>query len=184
MEGALVSSSWLDIGTLLTAVFTAVAAFAALLTVRENRKTAKATYMAVEAELLDGFLKDYSSIDMLNALLKLRDWKEKHKDGFAKQFEQLYRERNPEALEVTKARRTVLHFFQRILMLYNSGYVSKRFCSTLFNLRYIGLVFEVVEPLEEIVVRVDSKETYNRAIFDQLRELSGYKATASQNLGK
>jgi|WetSurMetagenome_2_1015567.scaffolds.fasta_scaffold92366_2 hypothetical protein len=178
----LLAPFWLDIGTLLTAIFTAVAALAALLTIRENRIAVKATYRAVEAELLGDFLKDYSSEEMLNALLRLRDWKEKYKIEFAKKFEQLYRVRSPEALEITKARRTVLHFFQRILMLYNGEYVSKQFCETLFKLRYISLVFEVVEPLEEIVVRVDSKETYNREIFDQLREISCYKASPDVNL--
>jgi hypothetical protein len=158
-----------DVVALAASVFTAVTAFAALWTAWEARKAVVKNQRTAEAHILSDFLKEYSSPIMLRSLRDLRRWKEKYRDGFAVEFEKLYKEENAAAIKLNRARREVSHYFQRALQLCRNNYVSKQFMEVICGYIATSILFDVVEPLEEIVSRIDVQQPYNKQSFDELR---------------
>jgi len=162
---------------LIITIFTAGAAFGALWAAWETRKTAIKTHETVEGQMLNDFLKDYSSNKMLKSLQTLREWKKEHRDDFKEVFEELYKRHDKEAEELNIARRTVAHHFMNALTLYNRKYASRRFIETICQSSGIEIMFEVAEPLHEVVAHVDVGQPYEKEIYDQLREISGYRSS-------
>ena len=158
-----------------SAIFTLITATAALWTAWETRKTAIKTQETVEGQMLNDFLKDYSSDEMLKSLKMLKKWKKEHRNDFKELFETLYKEEKAKELNI--ARRIVAHHFINAHTLYKRSYASRRFIETICQSSGIEILFEIVEPLDEVVAHVDVGQPYNKEIYDELRDISGYKSS-------
>lgn len=154
--------------SILTAVSAAGAAGAAIATWQSARATQKAT----EGELLSRFMEEYSDVKMLRALRRLNDWKHTQGENFEEKWRKAFEKGEPEAVEVDLARRHVSHYFQRALLLHESGYVSQRFVKAVGSVDGINVLYDIVEPLEYAL-----NPAYDKAIFDKLRKICGRPKT-------
>jgi hypothetical protein len=152
-------------------VFAALASFAAFWAAWETRKTAKATSNTAEGTALSDFLKEYSTPRMFKALRTLKDWKRKFREDSVEEFREEYKRKEKEALQLNEARRSVSHYFQRARTLYIKGYVSRRFYETVCELGGSEIMLEIVEPLEEVISKIDVGEFCDHAVFNDLRKM-------------
>jgi hypothetical protein len=165
-----------EIGILVAAVAAAVAAFVALWATKENRKAIKATLAAVQVQLLLDLLREFSNDAMLESLQTLKNWKREYKESYKSEFEERYKFKDISVIPLNRARQTVLRYFQRMLQLYEGGYLSEGFCNIICNMSGAEVLFEIVEPFEEIASHIETNQTYDKVIFDNLRRICRLKS--------
>jgi len=140
-------------------LFTAVAAFGAWW-------AARATHIATQAQLLRTLLDDYSNHEMLDAMLKLRRWKQKCGSGFADEFRVLRQNKYDDIIDLDRARRRVSHHFAKICTLHNAGLCNERLVRVLAVKEQVEFYREIVEPLEAAL-----NSNYDKQCFDYLGSL-------------
>ncbi len=160
-----------EIGVWVFAVASVLAAFLALWTVKEIRKTTKSALSVIEGQLLVDFLREYSSDAVQESLQTLRNWKRDNKNDYKSVFEDLFKHNDISVIPLNRARRTVFRFFQRMLQLYEGRYVSADFCRTICKMSETDVLFDIVEPFDEIVARNDPNHAYDGATFQKLRSI-------------
>lgn len=158
-----------EIGVFAAAVGAVVAALAALWTAKENRKATKATLVAAKVQLLVDLLREYSADAMSEALQTLKNWRRDYKESYKGEFENRYRTKDISVFPLNRARLTVFRYFQRILQLYEGGYLSKDFCIMILRMSDSEVLFDVVEPFDEIASKIEQTQTSNGSVFDNLR---------------
>jgi len=115
---------------------------------------------------------------MLKSLRMLVDWRKVYGDDFAETFREHYKINEKDAMQLNEARRFVSHYFQRARTLYNKGYVSKRFYETVCETSGIEVMLEIIEPLEEVISKVDVGQFLDRTVFDDLRKMRKARRTS------
>ena len=153
---------WIDrldqVILLATAIGTFLAALAAFITANETKK-------ASQAYLLTRFLDDYSSQTMLDHLHAVRQFYDKVMNFLSPELTRF--EYKVEVDKVDPARRYVKHFFFKVQILKNAGYVDEQFVKQICEEQAgFRLLFSAIEPLEE---REGLKEENDAEIYNQLR---------------
>ncbi|MCW4005868.1 MAG: hypothetical protein NWF04_04635 [Candidatus Bathyarchaeota archaeon] len=158
-----------EIGVVIAVVATVVTAVTVFWIGRKIKDVTQTARNAVEAQLLVDVLREYSADAMVNALQTLNNWVEEYKDAYIKEFGERYQRKDLSVMPINRARRVVLGYFQRVLQLYDGGYVSADFCNVICRMSGTKILFEVVEPFDEIASQIDPKQPHNKKVFDSLR---------------
>jgi hypothetical protein len=145
--------------SLVTAIAAWLSAHAAM---RAATETKKATHASLIANLLDA----YSSPEMLDALLKLNDFKAHYGDNYANEFRRLRIEAYDDIREVDHARRRVSHFFNKIHTLKKLRHLDLPEVKEVATKGQVEFFRQVVEPLEAAL-----NADYDRSAFESLGEL-------------
>jgi len=161
----------LEIGIFIVAGSVLATAVIAFLATKEIKNATQATLKGIEAKLLIDLLGEYSSDEMTNAVQTLKNWKTENKEAYISEFEERYKMKDVSIFPVLRACRIVLRYFQRVLQLYEGGYVSGSFCNTIFGLSGTDVLFEIVEPFEVIAPLTESNKPIDIAVFDRFHKL-------------
>lgn len=160
-----------EIGIAIAVCATVATALTAFWIAKKIRDSARIARKAVEAQLLVDVLREYSSDAMVNALQTLNNWREEYKEDYKTEFADRYRRKDISVMPINRARRVVFGYFQRVLQLYDGGYVSEGFCDVICQMSGTKTLFEVVEPFEEIVSTIDPNQPYNKNAYAKLRQI-------------
>ena len=164
-----------DIGILIIAIVAIVAIFLAYFVVKQNRienkKAVKSFLMVSEGQLLLDLLREYSSDAMSEAVQTLKNWQKEYKEYYKTEFAERYKTKDLSVIPLNRARQLVYGYFLRMLKLQEAGYVSESFCSIICNSNGTDVLFEVLEPFEEIVAHIEPNKSYSKNTFDKLRRL-------------
>jgi hypothetical protein len=166
-----------DIGVFAAAIGAVLAASAALWAAKENRKATKALLVASEVQLLLDLLREYSADSMSEAMQTLKNWRRDYRESYKDEFENRYRTKDISVFPPNRARLTVFRYFQRILQLYKSGYLSQGFCNVILKMGDSEVLFSVVEPFDEIASRIEQTQPNSKAVFDSLRMIINAKSS-------
>jgi hypothetical protein len=134
-------------------------------------RAAAMTRRASEAQIVFNALAEYDSEDMLVALRTLRSWRETHGATFASDWSSAIEVRDQVAIRVDQARRRVSGYFQHIVILYGAGLITKRGFRAATCLAGLGILFDVVEPLER-----ELAPTVDLSAFRTVERICGPKA--------
>ncbi|HWA00540.1 MAG TPA: hypothetical protein VG841_09540 [Caulobacterales bacterium] len=157
----------MDVLTLTTAALTGISTIAAAVAAGASLRQAKIAQSVHEADLFVRFVERYRSPQMNAALKRLATWwKENGREGVRAWNEARLR-REPDALAVDDARRTVKAYFESVALLFQKGFVSRHFAVSAVDHGGIDVFFEVGEPLEAAI----NPANYPKWIFDTLRPL-------------
>lgn len=171
-----------DIGIIIIAIVAVIAVLLAYWVVRQNRienkKSMQSFLKLWESQLLLDLLREYSSDTMLEAVQTLKNWQKEYRDSYKNEFAERYRTKDLSIIPINRARQLVLSYFLRTLKLYNGGYVSESLCNIIINNYGTEVLFDVVEPFEEIVAQIDPNKSYDKDAFDNLRRLYQQKRKA------
>lgn len=171
-----------DIGIIIIAVVAVIAVLLAYWVVKQNRIENKKSMQSVlklwESQLLLDMLREYSSDTMLEAVQTLKNWQKEYGASYKNEFAEHYRTKDLSIIPINRARQLVLSYFLRMLKLYSGGYVGESFCNIIINNYGTEVLFEVVEPFEEIVAQLDPNKAYDKDAFDNLRRLYQQKRKA------
>lgn len=143
---------------LLATLFQCLAVYFAYKSTVVNRN---GTYAQIFMELY----KEYSSPDMLGSMKYLKDWKEKHGDGFTTIFKKQYDSKYRKVKKIDECRRRVSHYFHKLRILYDEKVIDMRFAKKLATEYQIDLLLDVVEPLEKAL-----NPNYDRTNYSWYRE--------------
>ena len=110
--------------------------------------TARATRQAAEAELLLKMLNEYGQPEMNEALRTLRGWRQIHGDDFAPEWKKRLSKNDSDAVAVDRARRLVGSYFYNADQLRQGRLISARVHRSMADKSGLGVLFEVIEPLE------------------------------------
>jgi len=160
---SLSASEWIAIGTF------AVTTILAILTgiyVFLTYKLAQAPQKQINAQVLLALRDEFSSREMLDGMRTLARWKLNHGSDFAKVFGQLRKQDYDQVRDVDLARREFKGYFLKLRFLLKSELANERFVKMLQSASSVGLLLNVVEPLEAVI-----NEKYNRAVFDLFRQM-------------
>jgi hypothetical protein len=164
-----------DIGILIIAIVAVVAVFLAYWVVKQNRienkKAIKSVLAVSEGQLLLDMLREYSSDTMSEAVQTLKNWQKEYKESYKTEFAERYKTKDLSVIPLNRARQLVYGYFLRMLKLHEAGYISESFCSIICNSNGTDVLFEAVEPFEEIVAHIEPNKSYNKSTFDNLRRL-------------
>lgn len=141
--------SYQNVSTDVSALFTAVSAFAALIAAIASFMSSRATQRASEAQLFNDFIKEYGAQEIRDALRSLRQWQEENGADFATKFVEAVQNGNAHALEVDKDRRLIWNFFWKAYMLYSSKYISGKTLKQIGSVSGINLFYDIVVPIME-----------------------------------
>jgi len=137
---------WIPISTLLAAVFTIFIGW----------KTIKHYHKIKIYELIINVTTEYATCEMLDGILKLRNFEKEHKDKSPK-FDELYgqlRESDYEKVrELDCIRRKISHFFQKIHLLVIYDVVHKKELMKLLTIGQINVFLELILPLEKAIAK-------------------------------
>ncbi len=163
-----------DIGILIIAVVAVLSVVLAYWVIRQtridNKKSRQLASKIAEGQLLLDMLREYSSDSMLEAIQTLRNWHKEYKELYKKEFSEKYRIKDLSVIPINRARYLVLNYFVRMLKLYNNQYVSEDFCNIICSSNDAEVLFQVVQPFEEIVSEIDQTKAYNKETFENLRK--------------
>src|SRR5439155_9000645 len=107
------------------------------------------TRKAMEAHLLNQFLREYGSDRMASDLRLLKKWHESKGPAFETDFVQGIDRGDKDAENVERARRRVKHYYYRATQLHLSGLATARFMREICGLAGRGILLEVAGPLEQ-----------------------------------
>ena len=159
--------NWLE--ALLTTVMVIILLYTAFHTRRSAsaaERAATETMKATQASLIASFFDAYSSPEMLDAMLLLRDFKTCHGDEFADVFRRLRIDDYDSIREVDHARRRVTHHFLKIHTLMKLEYINSNEANEVATKGQVEFFLYVLEPLEEAV-----NHDYDRSAFESLGRL-------------
>jgi len=84
-------------------------------------------------------------------MICLREWFFKHGQKAAEEFGRLRQEDYAAITEVDQARRRISHFFQKIYVLHNSGYLDEIAVRTIATKEMVSFLRDLIEPLEAAI---------------------------------
>ena len=128
-----------------------VAAVAAWKSASAASQAAQVTRDTSVAQLMAGLMAEYSSEKMLGAMITLRRFQSEHGIEFAAKFRQKRQSDYDTVAFVDKARRRVSHYFQRVVEIYDLGFLNRSSLERLATKGQIEFFLEVIEPLEEAI---------------------------------
>ncbi len=168
-ETAMCIINWFEAYSGIIMVFISlVTAIAVWLSARAAMRAATETKKATHASLIANLLDAYSSPEMLDALLKLSDFKTHYGGNYANEFHRLRIDAYDKIREVDHARRIVSHFFNKIHTLKRLGHLGLQEVKEVATESQVEFFREVVEPLEAAL-----NADYDRSAFESLGELYG-----------
>lgn len=147
-------------------VIALVAAVAAWRAARASFLSAAETRRGSQAQLVSSLLDSYASAETLASMICLRKWFSQHGRRAADEFRRLRQDDYAAIAEVDHARRRVSHFFQKLYVLHNSGYLDERAVRTIATKDTVAFFRGLIEPLEA-AIGVD----YDRSSFNFLGAL-------------
>ena len=152
-----------------TAIFILKAAKAAKRSAEATEKSAKNTQAMVRMQTFAQLLDAYSSSKMLEDMLTLIEWKEKHLDWTAK-YGQMMKDKDErkKVIKVHEARRHYAHHFYKIRLMYESNFLDKNLLNKLATPGQIEFLLDTVEPLEKQLEPPYDDSTYR--FFENLRK--------------
>jgi len=153
-------------------ILTALSALGALGAAVAAWLSARATRHATEAQLFSVHYAEYGTPEMLRSLRVLRSWKSEQGYEFELKWKKALDAGDQRAHDVDAARRQVKFYFMKILRLYESGYVSRRFLKELAAVDGINILYDIVEPLEYAL-----NPRFDASRFELLRKLVGCAGT-------
>jgi len=128
-------------------ILTALSALGALGAALAAWPSARATSRAAEGQLFSVHYAEYGTPEMLRSLRVLRSWKSKKGDEFELKWKEALDANDQQAHEVDAARRHVKFYFMKVLRLYESGYVSRRFLKELAAVDGINILWKGDNPI-------------------------------------
>jgi hypothetical protein len=133
----------IDTSLLLAFGSTVVAAVAAYF----SYQSARATLFAYEAHLISDYAAKYASPEFLNHLRVLRKWRDLSLESNDKDFIPLLAKKDPFAVEVDAARRTIKMYYEGIARLGKARYLRKKAVKEICATAGLDLYFDVAVPL-------------------------------------
>lgn len=147
----------------ITAVASSAAAYAAWRSARRLGESIEANRLAAEGQVLLRLLEIYSAPEMAHALRALRQWSDKHGEGFAEAYETTDHG-SSEFHEVDAARRRVSHFFGLARRLHRSGSIRDHVAREVLAVSGTSILLDIVEPLEASL-----NKQYDQGLFQWVR---------------
>jgi hypothetical protein len=129
-------------------IIAAVAAVAACAAAWAAMRSARCTQKSIEGGLFRSLLAEYGGEKMLHSLRLLAP-QDPSPDALSTWFTRL-QQGKPEAIRVDKARRYVKYFYLNALLLYHEGYISERNLEELYKFNGIGILINLVRPMEKL----------------------------------
>jgi hypothetical protein len=133
---------------------------------RAAKRAATETQKATQASLIANLLDDYSSPEMLDAMLRLDEFKNLHGENFADEFRRLRIDNYDLIHQVDHGHRRVSHFFNKIYILKKLEYLNDNAVKEVATKGQVEFFRNLVEPLEA-ALNVD----YDRSAFESLGKL-------------
>lgn len=103
---------------------------------------------------------------MLESMLKLRDWQDKHGENWVRDFVDLRHNHYSRVKSEDKARRRFSHHFHKIRLMLDTGVVKEDFIKKLVSIDQVTFLLDVIEPLEEGI-----NPKYDRSTLNFFRSL-------------
>jgi hypothetical protein len=168
----------ISLGTLLTAIFTAVVAGASWYSARETYKIAKSaegsskeTKKIVLAQIINTIRDQFSSPELREYIDYLNTHKSMILDYLVVRCNENplnYKDHVSEAID--NYRRSYAHIFHKLILLLSTQCIDEKFLKKIIYRDEVKLLIDVVEPLEIAKAKSINKE-YNSETFDTIRRI-------------
>lgn len=151
------------------AVFTAIAAVAALFAAWQTRS-------GVRAQLVETYLRRFGSKEMLNAMMTIDGWWADHKKSAADDFKQHRETDYGKVRAVDEARRAIAHYYSAIFVTHKTHpwFITDRLVRKIVTKDEARYLANRIEPLEQSV-----REGCDKVIFDYFLRLHGIERSAA-----
>ena len=151
-----------------------ISALAAAFSAYFAQRSVKSIWMASQAQLVATLLDSWASKDMLDACIKLTEWRKDHGECFAEDFKRLRCGEYDSIRLIDDARRLISHHFQKVYILGKERLLEKRLVLNVVDEWQANLYCTIVEPLEAAV-----RPDYDKSSFVYFSAIYGIKRTVS-----
>lgn len=154
--------------TIISISIAALAAIGAVIAAIGSWKSASETRKTALAQTLMQITDAYSSSEMLEGMIRLRNWKNKHPKDFAQKFAEMRKDPSKYAdiEDEDKARRRYSHHFYKIWLLFDSKLIDMEFVKKVATSGQVDFLLEIIEPLEAAI-----NPHYDHSYFDFFRKI-------------
>lgn len=166
---------WGFLGEVLTLIALLFTALAALITARAAWRSAVAssraadeTRVATTAQIMSSLLDEYRSDEMSDAMTFLRHIAQGYDLEVQDKLLDLSQKRPGVYKKLNPNRRLVSHFFGKIYLLQQAGYIDDAFVRTVVGQGEVEFYLEVIEPLENAL-----NHDYDASAFEYFAKLYG-----------